>query len=85
MRIRTRTLIAELVLGVNIMCDSNVSLLFAAAHMTSPRGKSHTFDARADGYARGEACCCVALMPESESGEFAVMPVWCGRMAGVRA
>ena len=58
----------ELVLGVNIMCDSSVSLLFAAAHMTSPRGKSHTFDARADGYARGEACCCVALMPESELG-----------------
>jgi NADPH:quinone reductase-like Zn-dependent oxidoreductase/3-oxoacyl-(acyl-carrier-protein) synthase len=57
---------AALVLGVNVMCDSGVSQLFAAAQMTSPTGKSHTFDARANGYARGEACCCVALLPESE-------------------
>jgi 3-oxoacyl-(acyl-carrier-protein) synthase/thioesterase domain-containing protein len=57
----------ELVLGVNIMCDGNLSLIFAAARMTSPLGKSHTFDARADGYARGEACCCVALLPRLES------------------
>ena len=30
----------SLVLGVNVMCDSNVSHLFAAAQMTSPTGKS---------------------------------------------
>ncbi len=29
---------------------------FAVAGMTSARGRSHTFDQRADGYARGEAC-----------------------------
>ena len=58
-----------LVLGVNVMCDSEVSQLFAAAQMTSPSGKSHAFDVRANGYARGEACCCVALLPASASEE----------------
>ena len=57
---------ASLVLGVNVMCDSGTSQLFAAAQLTSPTGKSHTFDARANGYARGEACCCVALLPRLE-------------------
>ena len=57
---------AALVFGVNVMCDSNVSQLFAAAQMMSPTGKSHTFDARADGYARGESCCSAALMLEPE-------------------
>ena len=55
---------AALVLGVNVMCASKVSQTFAAAHMTSPTGKSHTFDARADGYARGEACCSAVLQRE---------------------
>ena len=58
---------AALVLGVNVMCDSGVSQLFATAQMLSPTGKSHTFDARANGYARGEACSCAALLPPSGS------------------
>ena len=33
---------------------------FAAQNMTSLRGRCHTFDARADGYGRGEGC--VALL-----------------------
>ena len=33
-----------------------VGTSFALAGMTSARGRSHMFDARADGYARGEAC-----------------------------
>eukprot|EP00966_Prymnesium_polylepis_P038254 887255-Prymnesium_polylepis.1 len=53
-----------LVFGVNVMCDSRTSELFAAAQMTSPSGKSHTFDARANGYARGEACSCAVLFPD---------------------
>jgi 3-oxoacyl-(acyl-carrier-protein) synthase/enoyl-CoA hydratase/carnithine racemase/acyl carrier protein/thioredoxin reductase len=39
----------------------NIGTSFAIAGMTSARGRSHTFDARADGYARGEACGGVAL------------------------
>ena len=57
-----------IVLGVNLMCDSTVSKVFAAAQMTSPTGKSYTFDARADGYARGEACSCAIVQLESGSG-----------------
>ena len=60
-----------LVQGVNIMCDSGLSQMFNAAHMMSPTGKSHTFDSRADGYARGEACCSAVLqleLPTSGSG-----------------
>ena len=61
-----------LVLGVNIMCASSISELFAVAQMTSPTGRSYTFDSRADGYARGEACCCAVLQLEraepAESG-----------------
>eukprot|EP00966_Prymnesium_polylepis_P209616 4855476-Prymnesium_polylepis.1 len=54
-------------MGVNIMCDSNVSMVFAAAQMSSPTGKSHTFDTRANGYARGEACSCAVMLPDSGS------------------
>jgi acyl transferase domain-containing protein len=41
-----------LVLGVTLMLAPDVSVSFAVAGMTSARGRSHTFDARADGYAR---------------------------------
>ena len=50
-----------LVVGVTLMLAPGVGVSFAVAGMTSARGRSHTFDARADGYARGEACGGVAL------------------------
>eukprot|EP00966_Prymnesium_polylepis_P327852 7383684-Prymnesium_polylepis.1 len=43
------------------MLAPGVGLSFAVAGMTSARGRSHTFDERADGYARGEACGAVVL------------------------
>ena len=49
-----------LVMGVNVMLTPLVTQHMAVAGMTSLRGRSHTFDARADGYARGEACGCAA-------------------------
>ena len=58
-----------LVAGVNIMLVPVVSATFAAAGMTSLRGRSSTFDAGADGYARAEACGTVAMeamMPDTE-------------------
>eukprot|EP00962_Isochrysis_galbana_P062032 scaffold50059_cov270-Isochrysis_galbana.AAC.1 len=33
-----------------------IGITFATAGMTSAKGHCHTFDKRADGYARGEAC-----------------------------
>ena len=42
--------------GVNVMLSPLVCYGFAMAGMTSPHGRSHTFDNRADGYARSEAC-----------------------------
>ena len=50
-----------LVSGVNLMIAPGVSISFAISGMTSVRGRSHTFDARADGFARGEACGALVL------------------------
>ena len=50
-----------LVSGVNIMLAPGIGSSFAIAGMTSPLGRSHTFDIRADGYARGEACGAISL------------------------
>jgi 3-oxoacyl-(acyl-carrier-protein) synthase/thioesterase domain-containing protein/acyl carrier protein/ubiquinone/menaquinone biosynthesis C-methylase UbiE len=50
-----------LVLGVTLMLLPSVGITFATAGMLSTLGHCHTFDKRADGYARGEACCAMAL------------------------
>ena len=47
--------------GANIIFSAAFCARIARAGMTSPRGRSHTFDRRADGYARGEASVAVAL------------------------
>ena len=46
---------AALSAGVNMMLDPVAMRINAIASFTSLKGRSHTFDARADGYARGEA------------------------------
>ena len=52
-----------LVAGVNMLFDPAASLMIASAGMTSAAGRCHTFDARADGYVRGEACGAAVLQP----------------------
>ena len=47
--------------GVHLMLSPDVMTSFAQAHMLSPDGWCKTFDARADGYARGEGCGVVVL------------------------
>ena len=44
------------VAAVHLMLLPGTAMSFAMAGMTSQSGRSHTFDARADGYARGEGC-----------------------------
>ena len=53
--------------AVNAMLLPGVGWSFAAAGMTSALGRSHTFDERADGYARSEACGAVVLRDEASS------------------
>ena len=52
---------AGLVTGVNLMLTPVVGTSFSIAGMTSARGQCHTFDARADGFVRGEACGAMTL------------------------
>ena len=47
--------------GVNIMLVPATSVGNGVAGMTSPRGRCHTFDSRADGYCRGDAVCAIAM------------------------
>ncbi len=54
--------------GVNLMLSATPGSRFALAGMTSPHGRCFTFDARADGYARAEACCGVALASSESNG-----------------
>ena len=50
-----------IVAGVNALLNVDVFTAFGTAGMTSPTGQSHTFDAAADGYLRGEGCGVVVL------------------------
>jgi acyl transferase domain-containing protein len=56
-----------LVVGVSLVLAPGISTSFATAGMTSAHGRCHTFDARADGYARGEACGGVVLRGGAEA------------------
>ena len=66
---------AAVVAGVNLMLLPGMSVSFAVAGMTSPRGRCHTFDARADGYARAEACVSVALRSTSEGASVSLLGI----------
>jgi len=54
--------------AVNLMLSPVVGVRFALASMTSLRGRCNTLDARADGYARAEACCSILLAPPNCNG-----------------
>ena len=54
--LRTGESTTALAAGINLILAPNNSVAVSRARMLSPDGKCKTFDARADGYARGEGC-----------------------------
>ena len=56
----------SLAAGSSLMLSPAASVMFAIASLTSLLGRSFTWDIRADGYARAEACCAVTL--EEQTG-----------------
>lgn len=53
--------------GVNVMLDPDMSVIFSQAGMMAADGRCKTFDARADGYVRGEGCGLVVLKRLSDA------------------
>ena len=58
---------AALAVGVNLLLDSDVAVMYAEAGMLSADGRCKTFDADADGYVRGEGCCVLVLKRLSDA------------------
>ncbi len=56
-----------LVGGVNVILTPEKTLTLAAARMLAADGRCKTFDARADGYVRGEGCAVVVLKRLSDA------------------
>src|SRR5581483_231197 len=56
-----------LVGGVNLMLTPDVTITFSRAAMLSPDGRCKAFDARANGYVRGEGAGVVVLKPLSQA------------------
>ena len=53
--------------GVNLALTPHLQKVFTEAQMLAPDGRCKTFDARADGYVRGEGCGVVVLKPLSQA------------------
>jgi acyl transferase domain-containing protein/acyl carrier protein len=47
--------------GVNVICSPETTILLSKAHMMAPDARCKAFDARADGFVRGEGCGLVVL------------------------
>ncbi len=56
-----------LVGGVNLILSPNLNIVFSQAGMMSADGRCKTFDAKADGYVRGEGCGVLVLKRLSEA------------------
>ncbi|MFE9804546.1 SDR family NAD(P)-dependent oxidoreductase [Streptomyces goshikiensis] len=53
--------------GVHLMLSPEITLFLSRARALSPEGRCRTFDAAADGYARGEGCGAVVLKRLSDA------------------
>ncbi|KAI6502246.1 Type I Iterative PKS [Pyricularia oryzae] len=57
----------NLVGGVNLILHPNFMTQLSDMHMLSPEGISHSFDSRANGYARGEGIACLVVKRLSDA------------------
>ena len=53
--------------GVNLILRPDVTIALSRAHMMAPDGRCKTFDARADGFVRGEGCGMLVLKRLSDA------------------
>ncbi len=53
--------------GVNVICSPETTIALSKAHMLAPDGRCKTFDAKADGFARGEGCGVLVLKRLSDA------------------
>ncbi|MGA2217107.1 MAG: beta-ketoacyl synthase N-terminal-like domain-containing protein, partial [Terracidiphilus sp.] len=53
--------------GVNVIIAPEITISFCKTRMLSPTGRCRTFDARADGYVRGEGCGMIVLKRLSDA------------------
>ncbi|SMF03967.1 amino acid adenylation domain-containing protein [Tistlia consotensis] len=69
-----------LVAGVNLLLAPELMAAFSAAHMLAADGRCKTFDARADGYVRGEGCGVVVLerLEDARAAGDPVLALLCG-------
>ena len=65
--LRSRECDVALVGGVNALISPTPSINFSQAGMLAPDGRCKTFDARADGYVRGEGCGVLVLKRLSDA------------------
>ena len=65
--LRSRESNLALVGGVNVMCSPETTITLTKAHMLAPDGRCKTFDAAADGFARGEGCGVLVLKRLSDA------------------
>ncbi|MEP7311426.1 MAG: type I polyketide synthase [Pseudomonadota bacterium] len=53
--------------GVNLILSPDVTIALSRSHMMAPDGRCKTFDARADGFVRGEGCGLIVLKRLSDA------------------
>jgi len=58
---------AAVVIGVNLILSSDMYVQECAARMLSADGHCFTFSKKANGYARGEGCVALVVMPETKA------------------
>jgi acyl transferase domain-containing protein len=58
---------SAVVAGANVLLNHDILIPMSSMRFLSPDGRSHAYDARADGYGRGEGCACLVLKPLADA------------------